>query len=469
MRASIGKVWFVLERRNCMLIVALVLTALFLNIWTAHFWNATWVFSASMLAVPFWHFDIVANRGKSPVTRPLLAPRHLQTKWAGMRLPHRGRRRVTGAPLALVTWGLAMGLFPNPALPDQPVRVANLAELGRALDGGAQEILLANGAYGDLSIEGRTFDPPVIIRSEVGREARFTSIAILATQGIRIESVHVDNPLNGTRTGALVLVSDGSRDVVFRDSRVNARVDDIFSGFVALQSDKGAQDVTFADNMLHDVRRGGLFINTTGLVVRGNTVDRISEDSFKFIAVHDVLIENNTGARLVYPDPGAHLDFIQFQGADSSRITIRGNVSLPGNAAAATAQGIFLDDAHYSDVLIERNIIVTGMIRGVSLSSGTRVVARYNTVLDVEGIGSKATLVIVDGQVYGNIMGSYPNDKTIGAGRNLVLQKSALGRPWHYDRVFANADRGIGITLKDLRPVENQLVNSYGATAAGAD
>jgi hypothetical protein len=99
-------------------------------------------------------------------------------------------------------------------------------------------------------------------------------------------------------------------------------------------------------------------------------------------------------------------------------------------------RGIFLDDARFTNVMIERNIIVTSMIRGISVSGARNTVARYNTVLDVPGAG-KATYVMLDGEVYGNIMSTYPGDKKLGIYEgNLLLQHADPRGRWHYDTVF---------------------------------
>ncbi|MFZ7094515.1 right-handed parallel beta-helix repeat-containing protein, partial [Primorskyibacter sp. 2E233] len=344
------------------------------------------------------------------------------------------------------------------------IYVSTRAQLLSALDSakGGETIVLANGDYGSLNIDNKAYSSQVTITSATPLGATFDNIGVSNSSNISIDAVHVDNSNNGAASTPLVSIDSGSHDVEFVNSEVNGKVDGTYTGFYGIYAND-TSNVTFANNYVHDVKNGGVFYNSTSLVISGNTVDYIGEDSFKFISVHGVLIENNTGARFVYPSSTAHCDFVQFQGGDSSDIVIRGNVSLPGNSGGATAQGIFMDDAHYTNVLIENNIIVTGMMRGISVSSGTNVVARYNTVLDVEGIGSKATKVMVAGSSYGNIMGTYPEDKELGAGNNLVIQQSDAGGAWYYGDFFTNADKGLGITLEDLRPIANSQVSDYGA------
>ncbi|MEM9012545.1 MAG: right-handed parallel beta-helix repeat-containing protein [Pseudomonadota bacterium] len=346
---------------------------------------------------------------------------------------------------------------------EQLRRVSTPAELQTALAEaqGGETILLAGGIYGPLVISNRRYDPPITIRAERPQAAEFDSLSFDHSSGIRVEQVHVSHPGNGHASSTIVAITH-SQQIAIVDSEVNGRVDDVFDGHFAFFTRYDVRDIEIAGNMIHDVKRGGVFYNVEGLHLHGNTVERTGDDAFKFIAVRDVLIENNVGPRLVFPGEGAHLDFVQFQGADSSDVTIRGNVLLPGNWT--DMQGIFFDDAHYTDILIEQNIIYTGMFRGISVSSGTNVVARYNTVLDVEGVGSKATRVaIAEGpgnRSYGNIESSHEGGVHAG---NIVLQQRNPAAPYFYDRYFANARRGPGLTLHDLRPVAGSAAETHGA------
>lgn len=327
---------------------------------------------------------------------------------------------------------------------------------------GGETITLADGNYGTLDIIDHDYSTFVTITSQNRLGAKFDEVNIVNSHHVRIDGIHVNNTDNGGASSTLVAVTKGSSHIEVLNSEVNGRIDDIYDGHFALYTNDSVSSVTFSGNYLHDVKRGGVFYNADNIIVSNNIVDRIGDDSFKFIGVDGVLIENNSAAGHVYPSPGAHLDFIQFQGANSRNITIRGNISLPVNQS--NVQGIFLDDADYSNVLIEKNIVVTGMIRGVSVSSGTNIVARHNTVLDIEGAGSKATLVMVPGESYGNIMSTYDEDKRLGeTGGNLYLQQTNQTGAWHYDGYFKNAGAGLGLSIEDLAPTQRSLAAVYGA------
>ncbi|WP_076449783.1 right-handed parallel beta-helix repeat-containing protein [Roseivivax lentus] len=335
-----------------------------------------------------------------------------------------------------------------------------LDELAKAK--GGETIVLADGNYGALHIVDRAFPAYVTLKSANTHGAVFDSIIIDNSRFVRIDGVHVSNSSNGAASSAVVAVVGGSSDVEIINSEINGLVDSDYNGFHGLYSNGRAKRITFANNYVHDVKNGGTFIDTTDLKVIGNKIDYIGNDSFKFLSVTDVKIENNIGATNLFPSENAHLDFIQFQGGDSSDVVIRGNIFLP--STRADVQGIFLADAHYSNVLIEQNIIVTGMIRGISVTSGTDVVAKNNTVLHVKGRGSKATFIIVDGKSYGNIQSSYIGHSGLGLmDGNLNIQSTDPNSEWHYGRYFANADRGLGITISDLAPVSGSAVENFGA------
>ncbi|MGX0978369.1 hypothetical protein ACSSVY_004109 [Roseovarius sp. MBR-51] len=341
------------------------------------------------------------------------------------------------------------------------IYVSNASQLSAALAraAGGETIVLSSGNYGALDISGESFSSYVTLVSEEERGAVFTSVNIRNTDYLRIDNVHVDSPNNGGAASTIVSVSDGSSHIQFLNSEVNGKVDGVYSGHYGLHTSGNVSDVTFAGNYVHDIKIGGVFYNAKDLTVSGNTIDYTGADSLKFIGVQDVLIEGNMGSQNFFPAPGEHLDFIQFQGSDSSDIVIRGNVSLPGTHA--NVQGIFFDDAHYTNVLVEDNVIATGMIRGISVSSGTNFVARNNTLINLPGEGSKATKVMGADQSYGNIQTSFLQDA--GKDANLTLQNTDPDKPFYFGDFFANPEAGLGMTLDDLLPTPNTLAETMGA------
>ncbi|MEB8389479.1 hypothetical protein OO012_19925, partial [Rhodobacteraceae bacterium KMM 6894] len=142
-----------------------------------------------------------------------------------------------------------------------------------------------------------------------------------------------------------------------------------------------------------------------------------------------------------------------------SDIVIRGNVSMPSNIA--NMQGIYLGAVYYTNVLIEDNVISTGMIRGISIHSGSNVVVRNNTLIDYAGEVHSGTKVMGATESYGNIQMSYAGEAGLGA--DLILQNTDPNKPFYYGDYFANPEAGRGMTLKDLLPKSGTLAESMGA------
>ncbi len=346
----------------------------------------------------------------------------------------------------------------------ESIEVTSPAELNAALSRakGGEVIELPPGDYGSLSIKGKVFSARVTLRAQIRHAARFDAIDIAGSGGIRVEGVHVVSPVNGGRGGGVVTIRDGSRGIQIIDCEINGRIDDDYDGQSGIVTKGGVEDVVFSGNAIHHVNNGGILEAATGLRVVRNQIDFIGNDALKFIGVRDVLIERNTGAQHIFPSNDAHLDFIQFQGADSRDIVLRGNVFLP--KTRADVQGIFMDDARFSNVLIEGNAIVTGMIRGISVSNGSNVVVRHNTVLDVDGVGSKATLIMAEGaEVVGNIMSTYPQDRRLGVtDGNLYLQLKSRGVAYHYGAYLKRAMSAPPLTLAGIGPKVGTLAEKYG-------
>ncbi len=327
---------------------------------------------------------------------------------------------------------------------------------------GGDTLLLENGNYGSIDFDDLHFSDYVTIRSADGPlGARFTDISFDNSSYLRVDGVHVDGTHNGSLASHLVGVDGGSHHIEFLNSEVNGLVDDDYTGWRGIYSGV-ASDVRFENNYIHDVMRGGVFINTENLEVSENRFENLGDDAMKISGVSDALIENNTGARYIHAGPGAHIDFIQFQGADSEDVTVRGNVYLQGTNAS---QGIFMSGATVDNMLIENNIIYNSMINAISVTAGsTNVVVRDNTVLTVPGEGHKAAILrLPAGAVSENNITSSHLSASGPSGSNVVLQYENPDRPYYYNDVYENAMTGRFATIEDLTPVPGSVGETMGA------
>ena len=341
------------------------------------------------------------------------------------------------------------------------IYVSNKTELMSALSQatGGDEIVLASGNYGALDVKNTSFSSYVTLVSKDPGGAVFTSVNLSNTDYLRIDSVHVDNPSNGGSGSSVVSVTDSSH-IQLLNSEINGLVDDNYAGHYGIYA-KNISDATFSGNFIHDVKDGTFFNTAQNLTLVGNTVDHTGADSFKFTGIDGALIEGNMGSNTYHPESGAHLDFIQFQGtSDSSNVIIRGNVSMP--SSHANVQGIYLGAVEYTNFLIEDNVIATGMIRGISINSGTNNVVRNNTLIDYAGEVHSGTKVMGADQSYGNIQMSYLGEA--GLDGNLTLQNTDPDKPFYYGDYFVNPEAGREMTLEDLLPKSGTLAETMGAT-----
>ena len=347
--------------------------------------------------------------------------------------------------------------------PSRAAEVSNGSELAAALSSATagDTITLAPGNYGDLDIDQQVFDSYVTITSSNRTDpAVFESIDIDASRHIRIDDVRVANPDNGSAGSRLVSIDGASDHIQVVNSEVHGRVDDDFQGWYGLHAGD-ATSVVFENNFVHDVKNGIVILGADDVRIVGNIIDRIGNDSMKFGGNSGVLIANNVGARNVFPAPGAHLDFIQFQAAADS-VVITGNVALQGSDPGW--QGIFFDDARYDDVLIENNLIYNKLVRAISISDGTNIVVRYNTTLTVPGQGHKAAVIIVpSGSLVEHNITSHVRSNSGTSGTNTALQWDEPEFALFYDNYYENGTAGVGVTIEDLAPVAGSPAETEGA------
>ena len=350
-------------------------------------------------------------------------------------------------------------------LMQETITVTNAAELEAAVNAtdGGEIIELAYGAYGDLTLTG-TYTDTLTIRSANTGGATFESIIFNGAKQITVENVHIEADTNGSVTQPLVRVEGGSEAITVTGSELNGPADDVYSGIYAVHI-RESNNIIIEDNNIHDVRNGVVVQSSDGTQIVGNNIDYLGNDAMKFAGVTNVLIEDNVGGGNVFPGEGAHLDFIQFQSADSTGITIRGNVYL--GSSRANVQGIFLDDAEFDDVLIENNIIYTGMIRGINVTAGDNINVLNNTVLNIPGAGKATKIFLPDGAVKeGNIESSFRGEII---GSNLTVQNADPSDPFYVNDLFVNGTAGLGITLEDLQTITGSLAEEYGAVGRVAE
>lgn len=380
-----------------------------------------------------------------------------------MSAPAHPRRWIAPAVVAglcvavlIIAAAALLGAIPLRAFATE-ITVRGATELQLALKAarGGERIRLAPGDYGPLEIAERRFEPTLTLIAAERHAARFTLVRLEDVHGLRLENLRVANPDNGARFGGLFSILQGSSKIEVVGNRIHGPIDDFYDGWYGIYG-RDSVELTVSNNFIHDVRNGGVFFNVHESYISENVFEDLGEDSLKFGGNKGLVIENNTGARRVFPQPGAHLDFIQFQGS-GERIVLRGNIHLP--ELRPNTQGLFLSDAEFHDVTIEQNIIYTGMLRGVTVSAGSNIVVRNNTLLNIPGLVHRGTFILVpdDAVVERNIVSHEKNGRAEGS--NIVAQYTQEDAPYYYGDMFTNAEVGLGVELQDLKPVPGGLAD----------
>lgn len=363
---------------------------------------------------------------------------------------------LLGLIAAVSLWfGTVPGVFAD------EIAVANAAALTAALGAARDDdtIRLADGQYGAVEIRGRRFRAPVTIRAANPGAAEFESLRVKDSGFLRFEGLHVNHPGNG-QAGSKIVALEDSDHIEIIGCEINGRVDAVFDGHFGVRVLRGT-GLRFEGNFVHDVKHGIAVFGARGATLVGNRLEDIGEDSFKFVAVTGVLVENNTGPARMFPAKGAHDDFMQFQGGPSHRVTVRGNVFLPQNSLHA--QGIFFGgEGGHTDLLIEENIIATSVLRAISVNSGSGIVVRQNTVIGLPRLRDRlARITVPDGaRVEQNI---WSGKKGGRSGSNLVAQARDPAAPYYYAQLFRNALRTPAPQLEDLVPLPDGPAAAIGA------
>lgn len=336
------------------------------------------------------------------------------------------------------------------------VRPGGIAAALQAAKAG-DTLLLTGGRYGAVTVEGHRFDAPVTLRSaDPADRATFDSLQILAARNVVFDGIHVANPTPGNEASQIVTFDRGCERCGLINSEVNGPVE-----VMPPVGHRGISGVDHADtlvqgNFVHHVKVAVLFVGPDRPRIVGNRFQDLRSDSMKMGSNDGCTIENNWLAGRMYPRPGDHADAIQFQ-AGARDCVIRGNVYIAENRHFA--QGIFLDDARYTGFVIEDNLIVNALIRGISIADGygsTDNTVRRNTLVSVPWQGHKGSKFMLprDGRtdVADNVESAEPAGAAKIAPHWITMQYGDPGKPLHYDRLYVNASGGFGLTIDDLCP-----------------
>lgn len=274
-----------------------------------------------------------------------------------------------------------------------PIRDA--AALERALAGvrGGETLLLAPGDYGALAIRKRSFPQPVVLQSATPGAARFGRISLLEVEGVTFQDVAVAGVLgDGDSDRTRFVEVRASARIVFQGGEIGGTADGNMLNDGIGMGVRASRDVTVRGLRFHDLNRGAVFAQSTGLRVSDNRVDTMRSDGFDFAGVQDVRIERNSFRDFFYSaERRDHPDFIQFwfrNAGASADVVIADNVMIEGRGQFA--QGIFIDNKNgardvfgdpFRRFTIVNNLYYGSSVHGISFAGGEDSVIERNTAL----------------------------------------------------------------------------------------
>ena len=335
--------------------------------------------------------------------------------------------------------------------------VRNAGELSAALASASagDTFRLAPGNYGALSVNNRVFTNYVTLESSnKSNPAVFSHIEIEASNYLRIDTVKV---VAESREGVGVFASSNvqilnawihGKNQFNRQAPVYTQVSTLYG----INVGDGSSNVVIEGNSVSDVQSSAyVFFGVSEIKVDANRCDWVASDCFKFGGLDQATVTNNFGAQHIYASPSAHVDFMQGQGQVSNSV-FRGNVALMGNRSF---QGLFFDDAEFDNLLFEDNLIYTAHNRGISVSSGRGIIARYNTVLRLAGSQKATFIALPSGSVKEfnfEANNTFSDDERF-PGTNIVAQWDEPQAAAHYTRYYQNATHGAFAQISDFTPL----------------
>ena len=230
------------------------------------------------------------------------------------------------------------------------------------------------------------------------------------------------------------------------------------------------------------------FREVKNLVLRNNTYDSSSGDSIKLAAITKGLIEGNHVKSIrANPDSDYHRDMIQVftNGTDtpSTDLVIRGNILNSGDSKAAS-QSIWMrnevvdsegggKDMHYSNILIEDNVIYNAHSNAISVGYADGLVIRNNTLLQNTASAARnaSNIPVItvanssDVEISKNIAHKISTSNISGlmnSGNYIVQRVDSLADNF-YDKLFVAA--GPGAPIEALQALPGGAIDKLGVGA----
>ncbi len=284
------------------------------------------------------------------------------------------------------------------------IHVGSSSDLVSALNTakGGDTIVLDSGMYSDLVLKDLHFTSAVTIKSAVALGASFANIAVQHSDNITFNAITVHHILVATETtyDSAVLISN-SDHITFTNAELYGSADTNHLNDGKLIVVRDSNYFTLNNSNLHDGHFGLQVLSANNTSVTNNNFHDLRSDGADFSNVNNTLVENNSFTNF-HPNWGHgkvdqdHPDGLQFWLSNTTSTftgnVVRGNTLLSGTSTGEI-QGIFIQAlahhapgvAHYSDFLIENNVIYSSDVKGIALDGVTNSTLRNNTLVGAPG------------------------------------------------------------------------------------
>ncbi len=281
------------------------------------------------------------------------------------------------------------------------ITVSNQIELRAALASRTSDtvIVLKEGNYGSLNFNARESALSIkMIAADPSKPPVFEGVTISNANGLLMEGIRFQPAAGVNFANGLTLRN--VEDAVLTKNAFIGKEGSFGTSQRGLLVDQSS-DVVVNDNTFTGLHRGAVFTNTNDLKVTNNDVSKMRSEGFNFAGVKNVEIAHND-MQDFRPATGDHPDFIQFwtrgMQTASENIHIHSNTLIQNNPGLSV-QGIFMDNDFgipYKNVVIEKNVIQSGMPHGINLDLAEGVQISNNVALSVTGAKFRVGITVTD-------------------------------------------------------------------------
>lgn len=300
---------------------------------------------------------------------------------------------------------------------------------------GGDTILLAPGAYSQLTISGKAFAEDLTIRStNVNAPAQINGLDISSSSGITISNVDF---LVGPAGPLYYLNITSSSDITFTGLAVHGSLDKNPTNDGHAFRIRSSSGVTISGSEFYELNSGIGHLSSDHLTFNNNIFHDIQIDGIAGGGSSVVTIEGNV-FRDFYPQgqvggTGDHADAIQFWTTNTTTsahdIVVSDNAFIRGDGYYV--QGVFFNDEvgtlPFVDLTITGNLVAGGMYNGIRVISGTGVTLLDNIVV---GFSDRPSSIVVnkgsDIVVSGNTSTSIAVGAVAGSTTNVSLSGNTI-------------------------------------------